>query len=231
MAEGEINTDPLEERIGYRFQDKGLLLKSLTHPSFSKNNPEYPHNQRLEFLGDSVLGFVLAEELFTLLPDQREGVLTRYRSILVRGRQLSILADEINLRDTLRIADPENASIDRGNTSILEDAFEALIAAVYLDGGLEAARKVVYKVYGDLDKRLQLELEDMNPKGRLQELLQPRIGADEIEYRISGESGPAHEKEFTIEVWFDGACHGRGSGASKRLAEEAAAREALESLQ
>lgn len=220
---------PLEERIGYRFADRSLLQRSLTHPSHHGESVEGNY-QRLEFLGDAVIGLVLAEELFKTQPDKREGALTRYRSMLVKGRQLSQLAKEIELGKYLRIGIAEAAQGGRKRHSILEDAFEAMIGAVYMDGGLEAARRVALGIYGDLEERLHLQADVHNPKGKLQELLQPSLGNESIEYRVTEESGPDHQKLFTVEVWITGTCRGSGSGHSKKLAEEAAAREALEDL-
>ncbi|MGC9451054.1 MAG: ribonuclease III [Oceanipulchritudo sp.] len=230
MAGTEIRTELLEERIGYAFRDKSLLVRSLTHPSYAKAVPEGGHYQRLEFLGDAVLGLVLAEALFHELPEEREGPLTRYRSMLVKGRQLELLGREIGIGAFVLLGEAEVAQGGRDRPSIIEDAFEAMVGAVYLDGGLEAARNAVLHIYGPLSERLAGQLEDHNPKGKLQELLQPRLGNEAIEYRIAEESGPDHEKNFTVEVWIEGNCRGRGSGNSKRLAEEAAAREALEGL-
>ena len=229
MADGEIDTAPLEELIDYRFKDRSILLRSLTHPSFN-GEKELGNYQRLEFLGDAVLGLVLAEELFKSLPGLREGALTRYRSMLVKGGQLSLLAKEMQLGQYLQMGEAEEAQGGRRKKSILEDAFEALIGAVYIDGGLEAARKVSLSIYGPLEERLEIQSGIHNPKGKLQELLQPSLGNESIEYRLAEESGPDHQKQFTVEVWIDGKCRGSGSGNSKKLAEEAAAREALEDI-
>ncbi|MEX0326042.1 MAG: ribonuclease III [Puniceicoccaceae bacterium] len=229
MADGDKDLAPLEERIGYRFVDRALLQRSLTHPSHHGESVQGNY-QRLEFLGDAVLGLVLAEELFKTQPDKREGALTRCRSMLVKGRQLSQLAKEIELGEYLLIGSAEAAQGGRNRNSILEDAFEAMIGAVYIDGGLESARQVALGIYGDLEQRLHLQADVHNPKGKLQELLQPSLGNDSIDYRVAEESGPDHQKRFTVEVWIDGECRGSGSGNSKKLAEEAAAREALEAI-
>jgi ribonuclease-3 len=230
MAEGDPTASSLEACIGYSFADKDLLLRSLTHPSF-KGDKGKRNYQRLEFLGDAVLGMVLAEELFKTLPDEQEGTLTRYRSMLVKGKQLYLLAEEIELGKHLRLGEAEAAQGGRARHSILEDAFEALIGAVYLDGGLTAAREVALKLYGSLDKRLELQDRMHNPKGKLQELLQPTLGNNAIEYKVLEVSGPDHKKHFTVEVWISEICRGQGSGSSKKIAEEAAARKALEEFQ
>ena len=223
--------EQLQEKIGYRFRNPDLLLRSLTHPSFARSGSGLANNQRLEFLGDAILGMVLAEALFHELPDERERALTRFRSILVNGRQLSELAEEIRLGAYMRLGEAEEAQGGRRRNSILEDAFEAMVAAIYLDGGLDAARQVILKLYGSLPSRLEHQLEAHNPKGKLQELLQPTLGNDSIEYRLIEESGPDHEKEFTVEVWVEGTCRGKGSGNTKKTAEEDAARQALQSFE
>jgi len=230
MPEGGTDLNQLQERIGYTFAEPALLLRSLTHPSYVRPGSGATHNQRLEFLGDAVLGMILAEALFHELPDEREGTLTRYRSILVKGRQLSQLAREIGLGQYLLLGEAEEAQGGRRRSSMLEDAFEALIGAVYLDGGLEAARTSILKVYGSISGRLEIQLEAHNPKGKLQEMLQPVLGNESIEYRLIEESGPDHDKRFTVEVWISGECRGSGLGNTKKLAEEEAAREALETL-
>jgi ribonuclease-3 len=231
MADTESPLHELEARIGYTFREPSLLLRSLTHPSFARPGSGTLHYQRLEFLGDAVLGMILAEALFQQLPGEREGTLTRYRSILVNGRQLSLLAGEIGLGRHLRMAESEEAQGGRERSSILEDAFEALIAAVYLDGGLEAARRSIRHIYGPLEERLQIQLGEHNPKGKLQELLQPAMGNEAIEYRLVEETGPDHGKQFRVEVWIAGSCRGAGTGNSKKTAEEEAARQALASLE
>jgi len=220
----------LEARLEYKFEDRDLLLTALTHPSCSLQASQ-SHNQRLEFLGDAVLGMVVAEALFEAFPEEREGVLTRQRSRLVNGEQLSTLAREIELGTYLLMSEAEEANSGRERPSILEDAFEALVGALYLDGGLPCVRRVVMQLLGSLPERLAVAKEAYNPKGRLQEHLQPTLGNEAIEYRLKEASGPDHRKHFTVEVYIDGTCHGTGSGESKKLAEEEAAKEALQRLQ
>ncbi len=228
---GNSDNASLEERIGYAFKDKDLLSVALTHPSFSKENTGQDHNQRLEFLGDAVLGLVLAEQLFTEFENQREGVLTRYRSMLIKGEQLCRLARELDLGQYLRIGDAEDSQGGRERASILEDAFEAVIGAIYLDGGLPAAQASIRKIFGSLDKRIEERLHHHNPKGKLQELFQPELGNDSIRYELIEAIGPDHLKKFTVEVWVGGKCMGTGTGNSKKIAEEKAARAALGTLQ
>jgi len=230
MAEALASAAALEERMNYPFTDKDLLRRALTHPSYGQEDRKSEHNQRLEFLGDAVLGLVVAERLFAELPQEREGALTRFRSMLVKGNQLCQLARELELGSYLRLGDAEEAQGGRDRDSILEDAFEAVVGAIYLDGGLEATRQFARGIYGTMETRLDRQTEGHNPKGRLQELLQPTLGNESIEYRLVEESGPDHLKHFSVEVWIEGICKGEGSGPSKKLAEAAAALDALEKM-
>jgi len=231
MTDSGNNSLPsLEGEMGYSFKNRTLLEQAVTHPSFRPAEGSVAHNQRLEFLGDAVLGLVLAESLYEELPNEREGTLTRFRSMLVKGNQLHHLAQKLSLGTYLRMGEGEEAMGGRERPSILEDAFEAVIGAVYEDGGIEAAKAVARKVYGPLGPLLDRLMDEHNPKGRLQEIFQPTHGNDSIEYRLSGQSGPDHAKQFEIEVWIDGTCRGKGKGHSKQRAEEAAALEALESV-
>lgn len=223
----------LEERLGHRFADPGLLERALTHPSYTKQSDQaHQNNQRLEFLGDAVLGMVLAEQLFHEMPAKREGVLTRYRSILVNGVQLAALARELDLMPYLLLSEGERqAGGEQGRDSILEDALEAIVGAIYLDSGLEPARDCILGWYGKLSERLDSSVEDHNPKGQLQEQLQPLFGNECIEYRMVDSSGPDHNKSFVVEVRVSGEVWGSGTGSSKKEAEEMAARQALERWQ
>lgn len=217
----------LEERIGYHFTDRDLLTRALTHPSWSQIYPEDEHYQRLEFLGDSVLSLVLAEKLYALFPHKREGVLTRNRAALAKGAQLATLAKELTLDEHLRLSEAEFRNGGRMRESILEDTVESVIGAIYLDGGMAAARDVILSWYGDLKERLQDLLHLHNPKGQLQERIQPQLGNDAIRYVVLEESGPPHSRQFRVCVEISGKNAGEGSGTSKKEAEENAAREAL----
>lgn len=219
----------LEAAIQYRFRNPALLRQALTHPSYIHNGDEADsgHNQRLEFLGDAVLGMIIAEALFENLPEDREGTLTRYRAILVRGSHLASIAGQISLGDFLLLGKSEESQGGRNRQSILEDAFEGIVGALYLDGGYPEARRVVLGIFGSLEKRIEAALETMNPKGRLQELLQESIPIEDIAYQIVNESGPDHRRCFTIEVRVQGKPMGTGKGSSKKEAEENAAQEAL----
>ena len=218
----------VQERIGYQFRDPKWLLESLTHPSHTKTaESDSRHNQRLEFLGDAILSAVLAEHLFLTQPQEREGVLSRNRAILARGEELSRIARELNLAPAIRLGTAEDSHGGRERDSILEDAWEAMVGAVYLDGGWESARDVVLRAYGDLNARLAARTAEENPKGRLQELVQAQPGLVAPEYLVLHETGPDHEKRFHVKVLICGEPVGDGIGSSKKEAEENAARNAL----
>jgi ribonuclease-3 len=173
---------------------------------------------------------VLSEELFRRFPDGQEGTLTKRRSLLARGVFLSTLAKEIGLDRCLRLGSSEEATGGRAKASLLEDAFEALIGALYLDGGLEAARQTVLRIYGDVAARLDAVEDHDNPKGRLQERVQPQHGNSALQYQVLKIEGADHARSFEVQVSLHHRAIGRGHGLSKKLAEEAAAREALETL-
>lgn len=228
MMSIERTMNGLQERIGYRFKDRKLLRQSLVHPSYQQDRPgETEHNQRLEFLGDSVLHLILAEKLFQEFPEEREGVLTQRRAMLAKGRFLTVLAGELRLGECLLMS---RAELDNGGSdrpSALEDALEAVVGALYLDSDFSTAREVVLRWYGDVRERLVQLQPASNPKGRLQELVQPSLGNDAISYEVSAIAGEAHERWFEVTLYIGGEAVARGSGASKKRAEEQAAEEAL----
>ena len=218
----------LQRRIGYRFKDSDLLLRSMTHPSYCRQATQSgSHNQRLEFLGDAVLSAILADRLFHLLPAEREGTLSQGRSVLSRGTNLAELSRKLGLPRYIRMSESEEQNGGRNRDSILEDALEALIGAIYLDSGWKAAKRTVLSWYGNIDELLDNLLTGQNPKGDLQELVQPKFGNDAIEYTVTEQSGPAHKKSFKVEVLIKGEKMGHGEGSSKKEAEETAARRAL----
>jgi ribonuclease-3 len=221
----------LEARIGHTFRDRALLEQAVTHLSFIGDHPEVKEsNQRLEFLGDAVLQILIADELFHLFPQEREGVLSRRRSLLVNGGFLAQLAREISLDACLRLGMSEESTGGRARTSSLGDAFEALIGAVYLDSDIDRVRRVVRDLYGPLPERLS-GLENVeNPKGRLQELVQPKHGNQALRYEVVRIEGEDHARDYEVAVYILDRLAGTGRGTSKKLAEEAAARVALESL-
>lgn len=228
-----MNTPPdaLHARLGHVFAQPALLDEALTHPSYLNEHPEAgAHNQRLEFLGDAVLQLILTAELHARYPTEQEGALSRRRSVLANGRQLAALALELGLDSSLRLGGSENTPEGRARPSNLEDALEALIGALYLDAGLEIARARVLELYGDLEARFAAGLAADNPKGRLQERVQAAQGAQLLRYQTGQSGGADHAKQYASAVYLDARLLGEGRGASKKAAEEAAARAALEHL-
>lgn len=218
----------LEERLGYTFRDRTLLERALTHSSYLQTHPELGEsNQRLEFLGDAVLQLILTAELFALYPQEREGALSKRRAALTKGGYLVRLAREVGLDAFLLLSPSEEQTGGRGRASSLEDAFEALVGALFLDGGLPAAGQVVRGLYGRLTDRLDEVVEGENPKGRLQEKVQPEHGNSALRYVTVHASGQDHEREYASEVFLNEILLGSGRGPSKKSAEEAAARAAL----
>ena len=215
----------------YTFRDKGLLQNALTHSSYANENRDRGavSNERLEFLGDSVLGFVTAEFLFAQHPDLPEGDLTRIRAALVCEQSLYEVARKLDLGRYLKLGRGEEAGGGRQRTSILADATEAVFAAVYLDGGIAAASALIHRCLLDAEKEEAVEERRRDYKTTLQELVQRQ--ADQVlTYRMAGEQGPDHAKTFLAEVLLNGELAGSGSGRSKKEAEQAAARAALEKL-
>ncbi|MEE3179602.1 MAG: ribonuclease III, partial [Verrucomicrobiota bacterium] len=220
--------DALAEKIGYQFKDQDLLVQSMTHPSMSAEQREaVEDNQRMEFLGDAVLQVILTEHLYRILPDQAEGHLTKIRASLVSRRALADCALRLGLEEYLRLGKGEEANGGRHRESNLADAFEALLGAICLDGGITGAREVTMRLMEE-DLQEALEGEDTsNPKGRLQEELQA-LRRESPLYRILTEEGPDHLKQFRVEVLWGGKPLGAGRGSSKKNAESAAAQDALE---
>lgn len=221
----------LQEKIGYDFQDLDLLCTALTHASFrSPGQPEEErNNQRMEFLGDAVLELCISKRLYDEHPDRDEGWMTRMRSLMVREEALYQMAREIRLGDYLRMSPSEERNQGRKKPSILSDGLEALICAIYLDGGWQSASRFILRFLPRIvDESAVTHTRD--PKTRLQEWLQ-RDGSVTIRYTITNESGQAHDMHFEAEVSVDGKPLGRGEGRSKKEAEQMAAGVALERLQ
>lgn len=218
----------LEEKLGYTFRDKSLLSEALNHSSYANEHREtgLGSNERLEFLGDSVLGFVTAEFLFKTYPKLPEGDLTRMRASLVCEQSLYDVAKEIDLGAHLRLGKGEEAGGGRERQSILADATEAVLAAVYLDGGMEQVRSLIYRVL--LDNAPAAE-ERRDYKTTLQEVVQRKSG-QVLTYHLVDEQGPDHNKTFLFEVQLNGEPVGKGQGHSKKEAEQAAAKDALERM-
>jgi ribonuclease-3 len=212
----------LERRIGHRFADPNLLAQALTHRSFGS-----PHNERLEFLGDGVVGCVIAEELYARFPGIAEGELSRLRASLVRETALAAVARTIGLSDFLRLGEGELASGGADRPSILADALEATYGAVFLDGGYKAARAAIRRSFGEALEQLDPRQPAKDAKTSLQELLQGRR-QKLPEYRVVATAGAAHKQVFEVECIAAGlGLRATGSGSSRRLAEQQAAANVL----
>ena len=218
----------LEEKLGYRFHDRGLLEHAMTHSSYANEHrgQGLTSNERLEFLGDSVLGVVVAEHLFATHPGMPEGELTRTRAALVCEGSLYEVAKGLELGRYLRLGKGEDAGGGRNRPSILADATEAMLAAVYLDGGMAAVRPIIQALI--LNKE-QEKAVDRDYKTALQELIQ-RTPGQTVSYRLVEESGPDHCRSFLMEASVGEDVTGRGSGRTKKEAEQMAAKAALEKL-
>ncbi len=217
-----MNSPSLEERLGYRFRDRDLLARALTHRSAGS-----PNNERLEFLGDAVLGFLVAERLYQAFPHAREGALTRLRAAVVKGDSLAVRGRELGLGPHLRLGSGELKSGGRDRDSILADGVEALIGAAYLDGGEEAARAVVERLFAPVVAGLDVEAVAKDPKTRLQEWLQGRR-LPLPDYELLEASGSEHARTFRVRCSVpDLAASAEGIARSRRAAEQEAAQSVL----
>lgn len=224
--------EKLQQRLAYAFRDPQLLVRAVTHPSYLHDHPEDPEsNQRLEFLGDAVLQLVVTEELFNQYPADREGALSKNRAALSKGAFLSELARQIGLATCLRLSASEEQTGGRDRAIALGDAFESLVGAIYLDSDLATTRRVVLALYGSFASHLAEMQPSENPKGRLQELVQPVHGNHAIRYEVVATYGEDHNREYEVQIFFNTEPLGIGRGKSKKVAEEAAARIALGKLE
>lgn len=215
----------LEERIGYRFQNRALLKQALTHSSFTNEQKinKTKNYERLEFLGDAVLELVSSEFLYRTHPDVPEGELTKQRAAMVCEPSLAFCAKDLELGQFMLLGKGEEATGGRNRESITSDAMEAVIGAIYLDGGMKPAKDFIdHFILSDLeDKRLFYD-----SKSRLQELVQGRLKKD-YSYELLEESGPEHNKTFRVSVYVGSECLGTGAGKTKKAAEQQAAYKAL----
>ena len=219
----------LEAAIGYHFENITLLQNALTHSSYANErwHNSLASNERLEFLGDSILGMVVAEYLYTHFPDRPEGELTRMRADMVCEKTLAAVANRVNLGQHLLLGHGEEQGGGRKRNSILADAVESIIAAAFLDGGMEAAKALIQQfILCDVPVT---KLNNMDYKTTLQEQVQQKKN-QVLTYHLVGESGPDHDKQFAVEVHLNGQVIGKGIGSSKKRAEQDAARTALEAL-
>jgi ribonuclease-3 len=219
----------LEKAIGYRFRDITLLQNALAHSSYANErwHNSLMSNERLEFLGDSILGMTVADYLYRTFPDRPEGELTRMRADMVCEKTLAAVANQIGLGQHLLLGHGEERFGGRNRESILADAVESIIAACYLDGGFESAAAFIRSFI--LCHVPVKQLQNVDHKTKLQELVQ-RKKNQVLTYTLVGESGPDHEKSFQVEVSLNGCVVGQGSGSSKKRAEQDAARTAIEKL-
>ena len=232
----------LEERLGHKFSSRELLDRALTHSSAvpelrgaAADGPgnviTLADNERLEFLGDAVLELLASEYLLAAFPEWTEGQLSKSRARIVNAGSLEAAARRLRLGEHLRLGRGEEKTGGREKQTLLADAFEAVVAAVYLDAGLAATRELLQRVLFEqaLEERGE-RIAESDRKSALQEFLQGR-GQAPAEYRLAGESGPDHQKVFQIEVWINGECMAKGEGSTKKEAEQQAARSALELLE
>ena len=227
MIESQLTQ--LQKRLGYRFKKHKLLMAALTHSSYAneKNDISINSNERLEFLGDSVLGLAVADLIFNEYPKMTEGQMTKLRAELVCEKSLLAFAEKLELGNCLLLGRGEEKSGGRARPSILADAVEAVIAAMYLDGGFDPVSKLLSNYFSS--EKDSLRIENRDHKTLLQEVVQEKSGQI-LSYKTVDESGPDHMKQFTVEVSLNGAPIGRGTGKSKKEAEQAAASAALASL-
>lgn len=219
----------LESAIGYHFKNKALIMVACIHRSFANENRDFKtHNERLEFLGDSILGLLIAEYLFVQLPETPEGELSFLRSRLVEASTCYTFAQKLQLDSFLSMGKGERLNAGRGRDSILADFFEAVIGAIYLDGGLEAARSFIFRHF-------QKEIEAIiktpvhNWKALLQDYCQKQFQVTP-QYKVLEETGPDHQKHFKVAIFVQDKNWGEGIGSSKKAAQQAAAEEALRNL-
>jgi ribonuclease-3 len=230
-----VATDTLSDfqrRIGYEFRDSALLERALTHKSFTNEHREArsPNNERMEFLGDAVLGFVVGEHIYHFFPDLQEGALSKIKAHLVSSATLAGKARDLGIGKFLRMGAGEARSGGAEKLSLIADAFEALIAAIYLDGGLTGAAEFVRRIFGPEIAGIDTgDLSFHDYKTALQETAQA-LGLPLPDYRVIEEFGPDHEKAFVVELSWDGAAFSQGRGSSKREAQRKAAKEALKKL-
>ena len=220
----------LEKRLGYRFRRRELLTTALTHRSYRfENEGVKEDNQRLEYLGDAVLNLVSALHLFRKFSDRDEGFLTAIRSCVTSSDALAEVARSVGLGEFLRLGKGEERTGGRSRNSILADAFEAVLGAAFLDGGLPAVEKIYRRLFGRLVEKAGTNVWSENPKGLLQEIAQRKWRCSP-EYRLVSREGPGHAAVFTVHVLVGGKVKGIGRGRNKQAAEKQAALQALHSL-
>ncbi|MGL5615683.1 MAG: ribonuclease III [Sarcina sp.] len=222
----EINVKELEKKIGVEFKDKSLLITAITHSSFANQFKDVKYNERLEFLGDSVLQLTITENLFNSYKNKTEGELTKIRALIVCENSLFEVAHKMQLGKVIRMSKGEELTGGRSRISIQADCLEAVIAAIYLDRGLEVAKKFILKRFNEIIKKAINQEIILDFKTRLQEVLQ-KNGEVNIVYELIKYEGPPHRRIFFTQVKINGEEMGAGEGYSKKEAEQNAAKEAL----
>lgn len=225
------NIEEIEDLLGYQFKEKKLLLEALTHKSYYHENPneDINYNERLEFLGDSVLGLVIAEKLFYERPFLSESDMSKMKSYLVKESVLFEIASRLSIGKYIRLGRGEETTGGRHKKSILSDASEAIFGAIFLDSDYETAKSVIFRLFKDKISSIVSKSEGHDFKSELQEICQSNFGVLP-EYRIVKQEGEEHRKIFTTEVYINGIFYGRGVGKSKKESQMSSAREALERL-
>jgi len=213
------------ECLGYQFKDENLITEALTHKSYTK---EY-NNERLEFLGDAVLDLVVGEYLYNMFPDAEEGILSKLRASLVNEDSFHKLAQEINLGDYLFLSQAEEHNNGRNKPSLLSNAFEAVMGAIYLEAGLEKVREIAINLLEKVYKEISADKLLKDYKTTIQEITQAHFGVTP-EYRLMNAFGPDHKKEFEIAVMINDKEYARAKGHSKKVAQQKGAKDAIEIL-
>jgi ribonuclease-3 len=228
LKDTDSRQQAVEEALDYRFRDRTLLRQALVHRSWAHEHGEERNNEPLEFLGDAVLGFLVAERIVRRRPDLDEGGMTRLRARLVNTRHLALEAEALGLGDALLLGRGEELSGGRTKHSLLADSFEAVLGAVFLDGGVRAARRLVWRLFGAFIDEVAgtSGRRGLDPKTELQELLQAR-GTSLPVYRVLEASGPDHARHFRVAVLVGDEICAEGKGSAKKRAEQAAAAAAL----
>jgi len=217
--------EELEKTIKYSFKDKELLSKALTHKSYKK-----PYsNERLEFLGDAVLNLAVGEYLYKKFPNSNEGELSKMRAGLVNEASFQVLANSIELGRFVLLSSSEERNKGRQKASILSDAFEAIMGAIYLESGIEVVRKISLNLIEQEYKNISLDYLLQDYKTSLQEITQA-LFAEIPEYKLEKETGPDHQKNFEVSIWIDGKTYGSATGKSKKIAQQAVAKIALNKI-
>jgi ribonuclease-3 len=216
----------LEKCLGYQFTNKNLIIEALTHKSFKKAY----NNERLEFLGDAVLNLIVGEFLYNKFPNSNEGDLSKIRASLVNEKGFTKLANAIELGDYIYLSEAEDRNSGRTKASILSDAFEAIMGAIYLEAGISILKPIILNLLHENYENINLDELFSDYKTALQEITQARFGEIPV-YKLESASGPDHLKVFELSLWIGNICYATATGKSKKLAQQAAAKTVLQQLQ